>query len=127
MAVFFQIRDNRPGKSGQCDAKLAAGLSKSDGIGPRFAIEAGRSRTCPEIENGGFPMTKPRIRALDRFRLDGLVALVTGAGRGLGEACAIALADAGAEVNTQQPDAERTRRSENAYRKGRWNSQDRRL
>ncbi len=40
----------------------------------------------------------PRRRALDRFRLDGLVALVTGAGRGLGEACAVALADAGAEV-----------------------------
>ena len=32
------------------------------------------------------------------FRLDGKRALVTGAGRGIGAACAVALADAGAEV-----------------------------
>ena len=32
------------------------------------------------------------------MRLDGLTAVVTGAGRGLGEGCAIALGDAGAEV-----------------------------
>ncbi len=36
--------------------------------------------------------------ALDLFRIDGKVALVTGASRGLGRAVAIALADAGAEV-----------------------------
>jgi 2-deoxy-D-gluconate 3-dehydrogenase len=36
--------------------------------------------------------------ALDLFRVDGKVALVTGASRGLGAAMAIALADAGADV-----------------------------
>ncbi|HAN27657.1 MAG TPA: short-chain dehydrogenase, partial [Haliea salexigens] len=35
---------------------------------------------------------------LDRFRLDGQVALITGAGRGIGAATALAYADAGADV-----------------------------
>jgi 7-alpha-hydroxysteroid dehydrogenase len=35
---------------------------------------------------------------LDRFRLDGRVAIVTGAGRGIGAACAVAIAEAGADV-----------------------------
>jgi len=35
---------------------------------------------------------------LDRFRLDGKVAIVTGAGRGIGAATAVALAEAGADL-----------------------------
>lgn len=38
------------------------------------------------------------MTTLDRFRLDGKVALVTGGSRGIGEASAIALAEAGADV-----------------------------
>ena len=39
------------------------------------------------------------------FRLDGKLALVTGAGRGIGRAMAVALADAGAELllNSRTP------------------------
>ena len=38
------------------------------------------------------------MSVLDLFRLDGKVALVTGAGRGLGQAMAVGLAEAGADV-----------------------------
>jgi len=38
------------------------------------------------------------MSVLDMFRLDGKVALVTGAGRGLGQAMALALAEAGADI-----------------------------
>jgi NAD(P)-dependent dehydrogenase (short-subunit alcohol dehydrogenase family) len=37
---------------------------------------------------------------LDQFKLDGRVALVTGATRGLGQAFAVALAEAGADIVT---------------------------
>jgi 7-alpha-hydroxysteroid dehydrogenase len=38
------------------------------------------------------------MSVLDRFRLDGRAAIITGAGRGIGAACALALAEAGADV-----------------------------
>ncbi len=38
------------------------------------------------------------MAALDRFRLDGQVALITGAGRGIGAGCARVYAEAGADV-----------------------------
>ena len=46
---------------------------------------------------------------LDKFRLDGKVALVTGASAGLGAAVAVGLAEAGADVachgNSRTPDS----------------------
>jgi len=54
-------------------------------------------------------MTAAVPRLLDAFRLDGCVALVTGATAGLGAAMAIALADAGADVaahgNSRTPES----------------------
>ena len=38
------------------------------------------------------------IMILDRFRLDGAVAIVTGGGKGIGAGCALGLAEAGADV-----------------------------
>lgn len=46
------------------------------------------------------------MSVLDSFRLDGRTAVVTGAGRGLGERTAIGLAEAGADVAIADIDAD---------------------
>src|SRR3954454_20783313 len=47
------------------------------------------------------------MSVLDRFRLDGKVAVVTGASSGLGAAFAVGLAEAGADVALAAPRADR--------------------
>lgn len=53
---------------------------------------------------------------VERFRLDGEVAVVTGGGRGIGFACAEALGGAGARVVLVEPEAEATREAVAALR-----------
>lgn len=54
---------------------------------------------------------------LDRFRLDGKTALVTGGSRGLGRAMALALAEAGAELVITGRDADALERAAEAIRR----------
>lgn len=51
----------------------------------------------PHFRNRDMTETEPALNT-PSMRLDGKIAMVTGAGRGLGRACALALAQAGAEV-----------------------------
>lgn len=58
----------------------------------------GRLKTCPTSEVS--PGVEPNgcAMVLDQFKLDGRLAVVTGAGRGLGQAMACGLAQAGADI-----------------------------
>ena len=62
----------------------------------------------------------------DRFRLDGRVAVVTGAGRGIGAACARALAEFGADVAITARTEDQLEEVAEAVRvvrtRGRWSS-----
>src|SRR5262249_44937302 len=69
----------------------------------RLRLLLGHGRRKPGLRGHGScpprstPLAEPRM-VLDQFKLDGKVAIVTGASRGLGRAMAIALAEAGANV-----------------------------
>ena len=56
---------------------------------------------------------------LDRFKVDGKVAVVTGAGRGIGAASAVALAEAGADVVLSSRTADQLEQVAKARRGGR--------
>jgi 7-alpha-hydroxysteroid dehydrogenase len=58
--------------------------------------EAVHDRRSDDERPHGPPDTT--VPVLDRFRLDGQVAVVSGGGAGIGRACAVALAQAGADV-----------------------------
>jgi len=61
-------------------------------------VGAGRSPNVRTFERSNVRTILPERMVLDAFRLDGRVAIVTGASRGLGEAMAVALAEAGADL-----------------------------
>src|SRR6201994_1196530 len=63
---------------------------------PRAAWCLGRIGAGPTLLSR--TRRRPSMSVLDRFRLDGKVAVVTGASSGLGVAFAEALADAGADL-----------------------------
>src|SRR5690606_9775722 len=69
--------------------------SRRAGQYPRPPLRPAQRPLCWEGRSARNPMILP---VTPSFRLDGRRALVTGAGRGIGLACAAALAEAGAEV-----------------------------
>src|SRR5215210_698459 len=85
---------------------------------PRSVSASAAPASSPEKRR----MTEGAARAGENpFRLDGKLALVTGAGRGIGRAVALALADSGAELllNSRTPSELEQVASEIASRGGR--------
>ncbi len=72
-----------------------------EGVGCLVVVVVGVERAEPQIgvcDRGHVVTIRSSPMVLERFRVDGKVAIVTGAGRGIGAAAAVALAEAGADV-----------------------------
>jgi 7-alpha-hydroxysteroid dehydrogenase len=74
------------------------GTQRPPAPGARGAGTLRRSEPGPERPGPKGRERERRMSILDRFDITGQAAIVTGAGRGIGAACALALAEAGADV-----------------------------
>ena len=96
-----------PERRGRPPRSAATGRSRRGEIAGRAEASRGRARLdCRRRRGGRVEAVVERGRlmnVLDRFRLDGQVALVTGGSRGLGRVMAEALASAGASVALTAP------------------------
>src|SRR5438067_741349 len=81
----------RPGPRAPLPAFARIAPSVPPAPPPRFPLPASPPPSASSVDK------LPRM-VLERFQLEGKVAVVTGAGRGLGRQMALALADAGADV-----------------------------